>query len=225
MSKLLGFGLLYWLFGNPFIAIIALLIIAYMLERRYVGLSPSFIRPIKRMQRIGKLKQELSANPHNVSLKHELGRLLLERKRYREAREVLEPIQDRMEHSAEYWDDLGTSYVHTDDEEKGIQAILQALDINPRVKYGQPYLRLAALYARTDKDKALEALQELHILHSSSCEAYYRMGLLYEEMGRKDEAKRSWNEAISIYRALPKYMRRKERAWMLRSRYKAMSSS
>ncbi len=216
MSKILVFGLLFWLIGNPFVAIIVLLLILYVLDRRFVGLSPSFVKPLKRRSRIKKLEQLLRLNPSDVSSKMELARLQLDRKSYARARETLESIGDVMEHSAEYWDDLGTALLFTGDKERGEQAMLRALDINPRVKYGEPYLRLAAAN-RSDAERALSYLEKLRDIHSSSCEAYYRMGLIYKELGNKAEAKRAFEEAAAVYASLPRYKRRQERSWALRS--------
>lgn len=216
MSKILAFGMLTWLLGNPFLAIIVLLLIVYFVDRQFIGLSPSIFQPLKRWSRTSKLRQQLVANPHDVSSKHELARLLMERKRYREAREYLEPLQERMEQSAEYWDDLGTCYLHTGDNKLGEAAIVRALELNPRVKYGQPYLRLAAIYSNSDKARAVAYLQSFQDIHASSCEAYYRLGVLYEQMGQKEDARKAWEEGIHIYRGLPRYMKRKERKWMLR---------
>jgi tetratricopeptide (TPR) repeat protein len=216
MSKLLLFGLLFWLIGNPIVAIIVLILILYVLDRRFVGLSPSIVKPLKRRSRIKKLEQLLRLNPSDVSSKMELARLQLERKSYARARQMLESVGDAMEHSAEYWDDLGTALLFTGDKERGEQAMLRALAINPRVKYGEPYLRLAAAN-RSDAEKALSYLKELRDIHSSSCEAYYRMGLIYKELGNKTEAKRAFQEAAEIYASLPRYKRRQERSWALRS--------
>ena len=216
MSKLLAFGLLFWLIGNPFVAIIVLILILYMLDRRFVGLSPSIVKPLKRRSRIKKLEQLLRLNPSDVSSKMELARLQLERKSYARARQVLESIGDAMEHSAEYWDDLGTAFLFTGDKERGEQAMLRALAINPRVKYGEPYLRLAAAN-RSDAEQALSYLKALREIHSSSCEAYYRMGVIYKELGNKAEAKRAFEEAAAIYASLPRYKKRQERSWALRS--------
>ncbi|BFH16600.1 hypothetical protein J6TS7_42980 [Paenibacillus dendritiformis] len=220
VSKFLAFGMLFWLLGNPIAAIIVLLLILYVLDRRFVGLSPSLFKPLKRRNRIGKLKQQIGANPHDVSAKMELARLLIERRACREARQWLEPLQETMEHSAEFWDDLGTCWLHTGDPERGEAAIRKALELNPRVKYGQPHLRLASLYAETDKNRAIEALQAYQEVHSSSCESYYRLGKLYEQLGRKEEAREAWHQAVAIYRSLPRYKKREERKWMLKSMFK-----
>jgi tetratricopeptide (TPR) repeat protein len=217
MGKLFLFFILWRLFGNPFIAILVVLVVLYFIDRRYLGLTPSFVKPLRRRSRIAKLRQQLMLNPNDTGSKMELARLLLDKKDYKEARKVLESIGDVMEHSAEFWDDLGNAYLHTADSERGEQAILRALEINPRVKYGQPYLRLAALHSRGDADRALAYLRSFGDIQSSSAEAYYRMGLLYMQLGRKLEAKTAFGEAVDVYRSLPKYKKREQRKWALRS--------
>ncbi|MBJ6363797.1 tetratricopeptide repeat protein [Paenibacillus sp. GCM10012307] len=216
MGKFLLFPLLWWLFGNPFIAIIVLLVIVYFIDRRFIGLTPSLVRPFKRRSQIAKLRQQLLLNPGDVTAKQDVARLYMEKKNYREARKWLESIGDVMEDSAEFWNDLGTAYLHTGDKSRGEEAILKGLSINPRVKYGQPYLRLAALHSTGDTDKALHYLDTFRQLHSSSCEAYYRLGTIYEQLGRSNEAAGAYREAVDIYRSLPKYKKRQERKWVLR---------
>ncbi|RUS45243.1 lipopolysaccharide assembly protein LapB [Cohnella sp. AR92] len=211
------FGLLWWLLGNPFLAFLVLVIILYFLERRFIGLTPSLFRPFKRRSSINKQRRQIQLNPHDVSAKSELARLYLEGRKYKEAREVLTGIESRMEHSAEYWSDLGLSELGLGRLPEGERALKRALEISPRVKYGIPYLRLGEAFAQSEPQKALEYLEEFKSIHSSSCEAYYRLGLVYEKMDRKEEAKSAYGECRTIYRSLPKYMKRKERKWMLKS--------
>ncbi|OUM93838.1 MAG: hypothetical protein A9Z00_02670 [Thermobacillus sp. ZCTH02-B1] len=217
MGKFILFGLLWYLLGNPFVAIIVLIVMLYILDRRFIGLSPSVVKPFRRARRIGQLRQQLALNPNDMSARMELAHLLLERKSYHEARKLLEPAAETMAHSAEYWDNLGTALLHTGSRAEGESMIRRALSINPRVKYGQPYLRLAAAN-RDQPEKALKLLEELRAIHTSSCEAYYRMGRIYQALGRREEARRAFDEAAEIYRTLPRYKRREERPWAIRSR-------
>ncbi|GGF98404.1 tetratricopeptide repeat protein [Paenibacillus abyssi] len=223
MSKFLLFPLLWWIFGNPFVAIIVLLVILYFLDRRFIGLSPSLVKPLRRRSQIAKLRQQLLLNPNDITAKQDIARLLIEKKSYREARKWLESVGNVMEHSAEYWDDLGTVYLHTGDKARGEEAIQRAVAINPRVKYGQPYLRLAALHSKSDADRAIRYLDEFRTIHSSSCEAYYRLGEIYKLLGRTEEAKQAFGEALLIYRSLPKYKKRQERKWAIRSLIRKLS--
>ena len=42
-------------------------------------------------------------------------------------------------------------------------------------------------------------------------------------MGYNDKAKQAWSEGVGIYRALPKYQKRKERKWALRCHFAKMA--
>ncbi|WP_373232593.1 tetratricopeptide repeat protein [Cohnella sp.] len=221
MSKILLFIGLTWLFGSPFVAIIVLLVILYLLERRFVGLSPSIVRPFRRRNSITKWKRQLHLSPHDVSAKSELARLLIESKSFVQAREILLGIQSQMDHSAEYWSDLGTCNLALGNLEDGEQEMKQALSISPRVKYGQPYLRLAESFSKPDPVKAISYLQQFKEVNSSSCEAYYRLGTLYAGLDKPEEASQAYRECLQMYSSLPRYMKRHERKWALRSFFRS----
>ncbi|QAY66597.1 tetratricopeptide repeat protein [Paenibacillus protaetiae] len=217
MGKLfLGFVLLSWLTGSPVIAIIIILVILYLLDRRFVGLTPSIVKPVRRLQRISNLKKRIQLSPSDVSSKLELARLLMERKQFKAAGELLVPLQETMSESAEYLDDLGYCYLETGAPDKGEAAIRAALQINPRVKYGAPYLRLASFNAKSDTSKALQDLRRFQEIQSSSCESYLRLADLYRSLGQEGDAKAAVDEGLRTYSLLPRYKRRTERAWFLR---------
>jgi len=211
---------LFWLFGNPFIAILVMLLLLYVLDRRFVGLTPSIFKPLKRISRIKKLRQQIDRSPNDVSSKHELARLLMERKKYKEALTSLVPLQPMLEESAEFWDDLGTSYINSGDETNGVASILRGLELNPRVKYGAPYLRLAAHFSNGHTEQALTYIQSFQSINSSSCEAYDQLASIYKKLGNTEEAKRAIEEGLRIYRMLPRYKKRQERRWAVRLFFK-----
>lgn len=215
--KFLLFGLLWQIIGNPFLAILILLIILYVLDRRFVGVFPSFMKPLKRMRNISRLKQQLALNPNEVSSKLELARLLIERKRYNEAHALLLELERPYEQSAEYWEAMGTTEMHLGKVPEGERHILHALEINPRVKYGQPYLNLATAFKDTDRDKALRYVHQFQEIHSSSSEAFYLLGTVYRSLGRNEDAKQAYDQSLNVYRSLPKYKKRQERRWAVRS--------
>ncbi|MNP60991.1 Tetratricopeptide repeat protein [compost metagenome] len=107
--------------------------------------------------------------------------------------------------------------------EEGEEQILRALQINERVKYGQPYLHLASALKDKDPQKALEYAARFREIQSSSSEAYYLLGTLYHSLGSKEEARKAFDESIAVYRTLPKYKKRQERKWALRSYVKRMA--
>jgi len=220
MFKVLMLLLFARFFGVPIIPIIILIIVFYLLDRRFIGLLPNVTKPFRRLSRIRKLKSAIDLSPHDVSAKLELARLLIERKKYRAALALLEPLQEVYEQSAEYWDDLGICYLNTGDKQQAEACMAKALSINDRVKYGAPYLRLAALHAKDNQDKALGYMAQFQEIQSSSCEAYNHLAVIYKGLGRTEEAKRTAEEGLRMYRMLPRYKKRQERKWALRLFFK-----
>lgn len=221
MSKVLIFSLLWWVTGNPFVALIVLLIILYVLERRFIGLTPSLFKPLKRMRRLSRLRDELRMSPHHTSTKLEIARIYMEQQKYDAALELLEDVRRMMDDSADVLSESGICLLKLGRREEGEAFMNQALDINPRVKYGEPYLRLGEAFAQSDPGKAIGYLKKFREVNLSSCEAYYRLGLLYKELGREEEARRSFRETVELYRGLPKYKRRFERRWALLARFRS----
>lgn len=220
LTKILAFSFLVYLTGNPFIALIILLAILYLLDRRFVGLTPNIFRPFQLGRQAARYRQELHSNPHNTSSKLGLARILLEKKKYQEAVTLLEQTVNIMEDSADVHYELGLCYIKLGNLAKGESFMLRALELNPRVKYGEPYLRLGEAYATVDPQKAVSYIEQFREVHSSSCEAYYRLGQLYQQLGRMEDAKRAYRETLDIYRSLPRYSRRHQRRWVLLSRMK-----
>ncbi len=220
MGKGLLFGLLWWVTGSPFLAIIILLAALYVLDRRFVGLFPSITRPFRIRGRLRRIRQELLLNPHHTSLKTEAARILIELGKHAEAQSLLDEVLRSIEDSADVWFDAGLCRLKLGQLAEGERMILKALELNPRVRYGEPYLRLGEAYAAADGEKAIGYLQAFRDIQSSSCEAYYRLGNILNAMNRQAEAKQAFAESVEIYQALPRYKRKSERRWAMLSRLK-----
>lgn len=223
MSKLGIFFLLSWLTGNPILAILVVLFIIYILDRSFVGIFPSLRKPFKRLSQISKLRQQVAMSPHDVSSRRELARLLMERKKYQEAYDIFLGVEQALANSADYWSDRGISALKLGLITEGRRDISQALAMNERVKYGEPYLQLALTLAPSEPELALKYAAKYSEINSSSIEAYYLLGKLYKDMGHNEKAKQAWTEGAGIYRALPKYQKRKERKWALRCNFAKMA--
>jgi tetratricopeptide (TPR) repeat protein len=220
LLKFLAFGLLWRLVGNPFLALLILLIILYVLDRRFIGLTPNIFKPFQLRRRASRLRTELHANPHHTSAKLELARNLLQRNKFQEALPYLEQALPIMEDSADVHYEIGLCYLKLGDLKKGEGFMLQAIELNPRVKYGEAYLRLGEALAPVAPERAVWLIEQFRDLHSSSVEAYYRLGLLYQQLGRGNDAKATFREALDIYRGLPRYSRRQQRRWAMLARFK-----
>jgi len=218
LGKVFIFSLLWWLTGNPFVAMIIILLVIYFLDLRFVRLLPDITKPYRRWRRLTSLKNQLRLNPHDTSGKLEIARLHMEKQQYHEALRYLEEISSVMQDSPEYLCDKGICLLKIGQMEEGLPLIEQALKANPRVKYGEPYLVMGEAYAKQNqKEKALACLEELARMNMSSCEVYYKQGELYLALQQKEKAKVSFQEAVEVYRGLPPYKRRTERRWALLS--------
>ncbi|RTE10042.1 tetratricopeptide repeat protein [Paenibacillus whitsoniae] len=220
LLKVLLFGLLWRIVGNPFLALLILLVILYFLDRRYVGLTPNLTKPFQLSRRAARLRADLHANPHNTSAKLELARILIERKKYQEALPYLQDALPMMQDSADVHYEIGLCLLKTGDLAQGETYMLEAVNLNPRVKYGEAYLQLGEALAKQAPERAVRLLEQFRDVHSSSVEAYYRLGQLYQQLGRQDDAKRAFGEALEIYRGLPRYSRRQQRRWAWLARLK-----
>ena len=147
LSKFFLFGFLIWLTGSPIGALILFLIILYFLDRRFIGLTPSLSAPIRRNQRLKELVRHLRTHTHDTASKAEAAHLLIAKKKYKEAEKYLREAHTIMEDSAEVLYSLGLCRLRQGDIKEGESLIRRSLEINPRVAYGSPHLRLGEALA------------------------------------------------------------------------------
>lgn len=198
-----------------FITVLVIIFLLYFIDRQYIGLLPDPIKPLQQWRKLQKLQTELAASPHNMSTKLEAARILMERKRYEEAKVEFEKIAVIVNESAEVIYDLGLCYLKLGQLDRGEKLMQNSFEMNPRVRYGEGYLRLAEAFTKENAGRALSYLQKFKQIHTSSCEASFRLGLLFEKMEQNEEAKAAYKETLEIYRSLPKYKRKFERKWVL----------
>ena len=111
MQSFFLYYILSMLFGNPVTAILFLAFIYLIVDRRFIGLLPDFTRPLRRKSRMRQLRTTVALNPANASAQLELGQLLMERKRYREALPFLQQAGKKLEDHASAQFYLGADLV------------------------------------------------------------------------------------------------------------------
>ncbi len=215
MFKFILFPLLWFLTGNFVAALLLLLVILYIVDRRFIGLAPNIWRPFQLSRRASKAKQDIQSNPHHTSMKLELARILIEKKKFQKAIPYLEEILVIMGESAEVRYELGLCYLKLNDLAQGEKYMQEAMELNPRVKFGEGYLRLGEAFATRHPDKAIVYIGQFRATHSSSCEANYRLGEIFRKLDRYQDAKQAYTEAIAVYRCLPRYSRKQQRRWVI----------
>ena len=208
------FSILTMLFGNPLIAILIIVAIYLAFDVRYLGVTRRLFGLIQDESTIRDLKQQVAINPSNASALKDLGRLCVRKKRYQTARHYLEQAIDRLEDSDEANYFLGRAYLKTGREDEGIARIHKALALNPRLLYGEPYLRLGEYYLEHDKrTKALNMLNHFKEIHSSSSEGFYQLGLLYLKLDDHEKAQEMFRKAYEVFKVSPWYKKKIDRPW------------
>jgi len=220
MGKILIFPVLWYIFGNPVVALIVFLIVLYVLDRRFVGLLPNVFRPVALARKAARLRADLRLNPHDYSTKHELSRILMERGKYRDALTLLEELHRSFPESSEVTAERAICCFRLGRLEEGERLLAEAAEENPRIKYGEPFLIAGEALARTNPGKAAEYLEQFRSIQSSSCKGFYRLGQVYVSLGQHGPAREAFREAVHAYRVLPKYRRKPERRWYVLARWK-----
>jgi tetratricopeptide (TPR) repeat protein len=213
-SKFLLFALLTFLTGSPWTALLVVLAIYLLFDFQYLGFARSAVGRIKATGEIRELQADVELNPHNAAALNDLGRLLILNGRVQEAVAPLERAIERLDDSDETNYYLGLAYLKTGKEREGEARILKALELNPRFRYGEPYLRLGEHYLNKGRhDEALAMLLNLGEIHSSSVEGFYQLGETHRRMGNLAQARDAYRKSVAAFRHSPRYKRREERRW------------
>ncbi|WP_067928735.1 tetratricopeptide repeat protein [Alicyclobacillus shizuokensis] len=214
--------LLAALFGNPWLAVLVLLAAYYVVDRRYIGLLPSFRRPLRRWRRMAELKRTIAQSPHHADARYELAGLHMERKNWSAAQKLLETLPDSVRESPDVQYDEGVCAVALGDPDRGERLMRSAVAQTPNLRYGEPYLRLAALHVKDHPEQALADLHDARKYNESSCQALYQMASLYHRLGQPAEATAALRQCLDTYRWLPRFRRRTERRWALLARLRLL---
>lgn len=218
--KFFLFYLLWRITGNPILAILVLLIVFYVMERRYIGVLPSVTKPIKRRLQISSLQKQIQINPHDMPARLQLAECYMEAKRYSRGLQLLEDISTSMQADAEVLCNKGICQLALGRLAEGEQLVSDALRIDGRVRYGEPWLRLATAFAQADPKKSLAYLEEFQKRNFSSCESWYRMARLQAHFGNLTESRRALEQCLQTYRVLPRFRKRQERRWVTLARFR-----
>ncbi len=224
MRNLLLFFFFTFLTGSPIIAILLIVGIYLLLDYQYVGASRALVRTFRRGSEIRSLKHVLLINAHDAAARSDLGRLLVHARRHKEAVGHLEQAYERMHDSEETICFLGLAYLWTGKVEEGEKLILQALELNPKFRYGEPYLKWGEYLLDAGKNQeAVKILEKFGTIHTSSVEGNYLLGEAYRKIGDAGKAKSSYKTALDMFRRSPAYKRRQERPWYWKTRWRLLT--
>ena len=217
MDSLYAFSWLSAILGNPYLALIVLVIVYLIVDQRYIGILPDVTKPYRRAKRIRQLRAEVTRNPYNSAALQGLGLLLVEMGLYEEASERLRAALDRQPENAGVHLGLGMSLYHLGRYEEAVSQINEAISLNPRVGYGLPdvYLLMDQLRPGVSGDEAVIADLAKRISSLGSPEILFRAGQAFRQAGDKAAAKRMFSTAVANYRCFPSRVRKLHRRWAL----------
>ncbi|MEK6775617.1 MAG: tetratricopeptide repeat protein [bacterium] len=219
MSKLFLFYILMRITRNPLLALLIVLILYFVLDRRYIGLLPDFSAPFRTRREIARLKREVTLNPHNAEALSDLGRDLVRMQRYREGVAYLDRALNKMSDIPETRFYLGLGYLYLKDLERAKEHLQKAIQLDPRYRYGEPYLRLGDYYRDINSlDDALKSYDAFTGIHTSSSEGFFKIGEVWLRKGDPEKAVTFLRKAMQAFRGSPAHKKRIDRPWFWKAR-------
>ncbi|MFT3775630.1 MAG: tetratricopeptide repeat protein [Minicystis sp.] len=112
----------------------------------------------------------------------------------------------------------GLARLRSGDPEGALAPLVQAVEIDPRVRFGEPYLVAAeALTALGKLEEAEDALDRYTDVSSSSLQGWVRLANVRRRRGNRKGAAEALNEAFATWRQVPGYRRRGEFGWWMKA--------
>jgi tetratricopeptide (TPR) repeat protein len=201
----------------------ALLAVGFWLGR---GFLPDPVVWLRTIGRIRKLRAEISINPANLLATRDLARLYLERKRPKQAIELIEKTRERMAESTRhpqgskddaellYW--LGVARFRTGDAAGALDPIVAAVAIAPDTGRGDPYMVAADALSKLGRWEEAEDSLDRFIEHNqSSVGAFVKLARVRKRRKDEDGSRAAIKEAKQTWTVLPSFKRRHEWPWYL----------
>ncbi len=211
------FILLSIITGNPILALGILLLLIFILDRRYIGILPDIMGPWRRASRVGQLRREVQLNPANADAYLELGETYFRQGKYELAASFLKNASGKMSGHPLFHFYLGASGYHLGKRQEAKKEIEKAVASNPKASFGEPYYYLIRINLEENRPVEVEKAFEQLMLYGSP-RVYYQAAKVFLNAGNKDKARSLFKETIDNYEACGGAFRRLHRRWAVLSR-------
>lgn len=198
------------------------MVLAFVLQRPplmlgvvvFFLLRPFLPDPVVLLRTFGRartLSRQVEANPANVTARRDLAMLWLERLRPRRALELLVEASRRDPDNAEILYLTGLALLRSGEPEAALPPVVRAVELDPRVRFGEPYLVAGMALLRLKRfAEAEDALDRYVGVNSSTVEGYYLLAKARAEQGDGPGAKQALAEARSTFWQLPGRTKREQ---------------
>jgi hypothetical protein len=189
---------------------------AYMVAEMIpdLGLMRHSMGGFSRRKRIATLRATVLENP-SAGNYEELGDLLLEEKKYREARDCFNhALEQRTDHIDPFYR-RGIAAFEMGDVATALPDFERVVKTDAKYDYSRArlyYARSLAGVGRTD-----EAAKVFETLTEGTTEALCYAAEFFAQHGRKDEARTLVERIAARKRTMPAYQKRRERPWLRRA--------
>lgn len=203
---------LAWLLQYPWL--LAGLVLFFLLRRHI----PDPWVWVRTAGRIRGLRAQIDANASNATARRDLARIYLERRRSRAASRLLDEALKRDPKNAELLFLQGLARHRSGDSQGALEPVVAAVDIDPGVGFGEPYLVAGdALAALGRLEEAEDAYERYVDSNTSSIQGLLKLARVRKARRDSTGARRALGEALSTWTQLPRFRRRQELSWWVRA--------
>ncbi|MGE0787737.1 MAG: tetratricopeptide repeat protein [Sandaracinaceae bacterium] len=213
----------YWLYYVGVIALsqaldqpaIMLAILPFIVARRWLPDPWVLLRTFGRTRA---LRAQIEANPANVTARRDLARVYLDRLRPGAALALIDEARERDQDSAELLYLRGVALHRTGRHEEALAPLVEAVDRDPRVSFGEPYLIAGDALSELGRHaEAVDAYERYVDKNSSSIQGWTKLGLAHRNADEKEAEARALREATRTWGQIPWYLRRQQVGWFVRA--------
>lgn len=209
-------------FYNPVVTLVLVAIIYIILDRKYIGVLPDFIQPLRRWQRIRELKQTAQSSPSPGLIYYELGAMQVENDSMEDGRRSLEKAHDMIaDHpDIEYY--LGVARIRTGELDAGKTALEYALSLNPKIKYGFPYVYLLEYsLKRQESPEQIEKYLE-KIYENENPQLFYTAGIAFQQAGDRERATEMFRQVQASLKRCPTFLKKQYRYHAIKAKIRSI---
>ncbi len=205
-------------FENPLAAIVLIVIVYAIIDRWYIGALPDFIEPLSRWRKIAKLKSELEFSPSPGQILYQMGALQVESGNMKAGLRNLEKAHDLIpEHpDIEYY--LGVARIRMGALAAGKEALENALKLNPKIKYGFPYVYLIEYSLKSEEPGEQIGLYMEKIFEYENPRIYYEVGAVFQKAGYTEKAREMFQKVQVSFRSSPSFLRKQQLYYVIMSK-------
>jgi tetratricopeptide (TPR) repeat protein len=217
VGKILIFFLLARLTGSPWMALGVLILFYWGLDRSTLRYLPGPWVLVRRFVTRRRLEATLSNNPHDFRTELELGRLLLDAKRYPAALAHLELAANAYQTDSSVQVLRAVARIGAGRRDEGVKEVETLMAANPKLRFGEPWLDAGELLLKEDPVRAKRFLETFLQTQPSNVKGLYLLGRATAKAGDAAAASALRKKAWAEYATNPKFKRREARVWAYRA--------